>query len=33
MKVAELKAELTKRGLSTTGLKKTLKGRLLEALG
>ena len=33
MKVAELKAELQKRGLSTDGLKAVLSERLLEAIG
>ena len=33
MKVAELKAELQKRGLSTDGLKAVLSERLLQAIG
>lgn len=32
MKVAELKAELKERGMSTSGLKAQLKKRLLECL-
>ena len=33
MKVPQLKEELTKRGLSTKGLKKDLVARLAEAVG